>query len=283
MRCIRIAVKLSFDFLLHSSSHITHCNMSNQHNHQKANSISDHEHQSIPLEETPSNSYEDEIPTDIQDIVPNISISYKNFGRRILSRKNSSTVNIVNTLNPGQTTDGCLTCCSAPTCCPLLSICPCCGDAEYIRQKKKSSSYIYIRENSLEWNDPEIVIQPGVCCGIDPCLYDIQDKVQVVYFDDVVFDRLTDQTRYCNECRTCCFGGKGERIRMDAPTCFGCCQRGSSPCICIPFCCPKSLCPCILRFEIYVDDAQKGLYEIKKAREAALRKDLYNDNPNKKY
>ena len=118
-------------------------------------------------------------------------------------------------------------------------------------------------------------MQPGVCCGVDPCLYDVQDRVHTVYFDDVMFDRITDQTRFCNECRTCCFGGKGERVRMDSPVCCSCCQRGSFPCFCIPICCPKSLCPCILRHEIYVADAQKGLHEIKKAHELAMNNELY--------
>jgi hypothetical protein len=203
--------------------------------------------------------------------------SYRNLGRKMLSRNDTSSIDVAKTLTPGQTTDGCWVCCNAPSCCPLFSsLCLCCGDAEYIRQKRKASSYIYIRENSIEWNEPSIIMQPGVCCGVDPCLYNIQDRVSVVYYDDLVFERITDQTRFCNECRTCCFGGKGERIRMDAPTCFGCCQRGVFPCICIPFCCPKSCCPCILRYEIYVDDAQKGLYEIKRAREAALKNELYS-------
>jgi hypothetical protein len=209
---------------------------------------------------------------------PRINNSWKNSGRRILSRHDHRSIGVLSTLSPGQRTEGCLVCCSAPACCPLFSICPCCGEADYISRKIQSSTYIFIRENSIEWNEPEVVLHPGVCCGVDPCLYDVQDRVQVVYFDDVMFDRVTDKTRFCNECRTCCFGGKGERIRMDAPTCCGCCQRGSFPCICIPFCCPKSFCPCILRFEIYVDDAQKGLYEIKKARESALKSDLFTSS-----
>lgn len=198
-----------------------------------------------------------------------------NHGRKVMSRQQKDTINIITSLNPGQIIDGCLVCCSAPACCPLCALCPCCGDAEYITSKRNASTYIYIRENSVEWNEPSVVMQPGVCCGIDPCLYDVQDHVQVLYFDDVVFDRITDQTRCCNECRTCVFGGKGETIRMDSPICCSCCQRGSFPCVCIPVCCPKAICPCILRYEIYLEDAQKGLFEIKRAREKALSSDMY--------
>ena len=201
--------------------------------------------------------------------------SLLNHGRKVMSRLDRDHIQVITSLSPGQHTDGCLVCCTAPSCCPLCAFCPCCGDAEYIAMKRNASTYIYIRENSLEWNEPEIVMQPGVCCGIDPCLYDVQDHVQVLYFDDVVFDRITDQTRFCNECRTCVFGGRGERIRMDSPMCCSCCQRGSFPCVCVPICCPKALCPCILRYEIYLEDAQKAVYEIKKAREATMTHEVY--------
>jgi hypothetical protein len=39
----------------------------------------------------------------------------------------------------------------------------------------------------------------------------------------------------------------------------------------------------LLRFEIYVEDAQKGLYEIKKAREAALQNKFYSKPNDFKY
>jgi len=53
-------------------------------------------------------------------------------------------------------------------------------------------------------------MKPGLCCGVDPCEYDVQDNISVLYFDDKMFERITDQTRFCNECRTCMFGGKGK-------------------------------------------------------------------------
>ena len=83
-----------------------------------------------------------------------------------------------------------------------------------------------------------------------------------VYFDDPVFNRISDQTRCCNECRTCCCGGSGERIQIDSPCCFNICQRGSYPCPCVPICCPTAIFSCALKYELYVEDAQKGMYEI---------------------
>lgn len=201
---------------------------------------------------------------------------FKNRARRMMSRQEEHNFAIIDQIRPGQQIDGCLVCCAAPSCCPLLAACPCCGDAEYIRALRKASTYIYIRENSIEWNDPNLILKQGTCCGIDPCMYDIQDSVTVLYFDDVMFESITDQTRTCNECRTCLFGGRGERVRMDSPACCSCCQRASFPCFCLPTCCPKSVFPCLLRHEIYMEDAQKGLYDIKKAREKALESNFYH-------
>ena len=202
--------------------------------------------------------------------------SHANRGRRMMSRQSARAIDIVDQIRPGQQIDGCLVCCAAPACCPLFSACPCFGDAEYIRALRKASTYVYIRENSIEWNEPSLILKQGTCFGVDPCAYDIQDNVTVLYFDDVMFESITDQTRTCNECLTCLFGGRGERIRMDSPACCGCCQRASFPCLCAPTCCPSSIFPCLLRHEIYVEDAQKGLYEVKKARRKALDSEFYS-------
>eukprot|EP01038_Epipyxis_sp_PR26KG_P012117 gene12117-16223_t len=199
--------------------------------------------------------------------------SYSNPVRKIMSRTDGNKFSIVSSITPPERTNGCLVCCNAPACCPLCSIFPCCGEAEYIDQLRYASTYIYVRENSIEWNDPQIVMMPGICCGIDPCLFNVQDNVNVIYFDDIMFESITDRTRICNECRTCICGGRGERIRMDSPACCNCCQRSTIPCLFIPSICPKSLCPCILRHEIYMKDAQQGLYDIKKARTKRLEND----------
>jgi len=200
-----------------------------------------------------------------------------NIGRRVISRKENDNIKVLQSLIPGKNTPGCFVCCSAPDCCTICSLCPCCSDSEYIAVRKESSKYIYIRENSLEWNEPRIVMKYGTCCGIDPCVYDIQDNVKVLYFDDPIFDRLTDQTRSCNECATCLFGGNGERLLIDSPVCCGICQRATFPFICAFSFCTSYCCPCMLQHNIYLEDAQKGLYEIKKARNACLKNDLYTD------
>ena len=209
-----------------------------------------------------------------------ISGSFQNIGRKMMSRKTKSKIKVIASLKPGTNTPGCLVCCSAPACCPILSICPCCNDTEYIHIKKESSKYIYIRENSIEWNMPSIIMKKGTCCGIDPCIYDIKDDVKVLYYDDPIFNRITDQTRCCNECRTCLFGGKGERIQIDSPCCFGICQRSSLPCPFVPICCPAAIFPCLSKYEIYVQDAQQGKYEIEQAKLSALSNTLYCDDFN---
>ncbi|KAJ1435573.1 hypothetical protein B484DRAFT_428834 [Ochromonadaceae sp. CCMP2298] len=214
-------------------------------------------------------------PVNPEQVVVDSRVARINRGRRMMSRMDKNTFEIVSSVAPGRTIDGCFVCCAAPACCPLLAVCPCCGDAEYIKLLRQASTYIHIRENSIEWNDPGLVLKPGLCCGIDPCMYDVSDSINVVYFDDVMFGSITDKTRTCNECRTCLFGGRGERIRIDAPVCCGCCQRASFPCLCVPSCFPRSLCPCLLRHEIYMEDAQKGLYEIKKTRKGALESNFY--------
>ena len=33
----------------------------------------------------------------------------------------------------------------------------------------------------------------GPCFGVDPCMYDIRDNIKVLYFDDPIFDRITDR------------------------------------------------------------------------------------------
>ena len=203
------------------------------------------------------------------------SSSYFVPGRRMISRKAKGKIRVLSSLQPGTSTAGCFVCCSAPAFCPMLSICPCCNESEYIHIKKESSKYIYIRENSIEWNDPSVVMKHGSCCGIDPCIYEIQDDVKVVYFDDNLFTRITDQTRCCNELRTCLFGGRGERIQLDSPCCCNLFQRATFPCPCVPICCPTALFPCQVKHAIYVEEAQKGKYEIEQIRKLALSDSLY--------
>lgn len=117
----------------------------------------------------------------------------------------------------------------------------------------------------------------GSCCGVDPCMYEVQDRTHVLYFDNPIFDRITDQTRCCNDLRTCLCGGRGERIHIDSPCCYSLCLRGTFPCCFIPSCCPSVLSPCAWQYDVYIEDATQGLYEITRARNAALQSEMYKD------
>lgn len=107
-----------------------------------------------------------------------------------MARKHSSSLGIHQIIIPGTHAPGCLVCCSAPVCCPMCSILPCCDDADYVKEKREASKYIWVRENSLEWNEPRVIMRAGSCLGLDPCHYEIQDDVTVLFFDDPLFDRL---------------------------------------------------------------------------------------------
>lgn len=133
-------------------------------------------------------------------------------------------------------------------------------------EKSAASRYAHIRENSIEWNEPKVVCKNGSCFGCDPCGLETQDNVKVMYFDDQMFERVTNNTRCCDECRTCCCGGKGQSVRIDSICCCGMCARSQFPVPCMPICCPESCCPCMLSHTIYVEDADSAVYEIKQAR-----------------
>ena len=51
-----------------------------------------------------------------------------------------------------------------------------------------SSRYIYLRENSLEFNNPTMQAAKGKCCGAALCELAVLDNVTVLYFDDQHFD-----------------------------------------------------------------------------------------------
>lgn len=101
-------------------------------------------------------------------------LGFVNTGRGILSRREKESIQILQQLAPGKHTAGCLVCCASPVCCPACSIFPCFDDAEYVILKRESSKYVYIREHSLEWNDPKVVMKKGSCLGLDPCHYEVQ-------------------------------------------------------------------------------------------------------------
>lgn len=191
--------------------------------------------------------------------------------RLIFTLRSENLINLLAILVPGTNSAGCCVMCDAPSCLPGLSILPCWDDAEYVKIKREASKYVFIRENSIEYNDPVVAFKFGhCCCCVDPCEYVIDDNVTVIYFDDPIFERMTDQQELCNSCSVVCFGGKGERIKFENTCCFDMCVIGLPPCPIIPRCCPRICCPCYHIKELYVDDAQKAIYEIKKARSLAL-------------
>jgi hypothetical protein len=166
--------------------------------------------------------------------------AYHNNGRKMLSRINSSSISIFHSIAPGKKVNGCYVCCNAPSCCAICSIVPCCDDSHFLVAQRESSKYFHIRENSIEWNEPEIIMREGNCCGLDPCIFEVQDRVKVIYFDDSMFGKLRNVTRHCNEFRTCLFGGRGERIQISNPCCCGLGYRATC-CPCVPICCPQGL------------------------------------------
>ena len=214
--------------------------------------------------------------------------------RRMVSRVKTNSITLISLIEPGETTKGCCQCCNAPPACPCCALFPCCDDPEYIVTAREASKYIVIRENSLEWNDPKIVTSEGSCCGQSLCLYRIQDQasarsrlplsrrdgpnnsplqpsptlypqVTVLYFDDPMIKDIQNRTRCCNDVRTWCCGGVGERVMINNTFCYGACARGLFPCPCVPSCCPSLLCPCMLSYNLYVKDANKAVVEIKSA------------------
>lgn len=95
-----------------------------------------------------------------------------NYGRKMLAKEHEDRIRIVKAIPSGEDTFGCIACCHAPSCCALMSLCPCCTNPEYIIHKRASSKYIYIRENSIEWNDPEASESrmPPMCRQLLTCI-----------------------------------------------------------------------------------------------------------------
>jgi hypothetical protein len=127
-----------------------------------------------------------------------------------------------------------------------------------------SSRYIYIRENSIEYNTP--TLQPAkattplstvLCCGNSPSELVVRDQVTVLYFDDIIFDSVRNDTRLCNPFITFCCGGHGETVQLESTYCWDMCYRsrgcGGICCIipCIPVICPDCVCPCAARVRVF--------------------------------
>jgi hypothetical protein len=87
----------------------------------------------------------------------------------------------------------------------------------------------------------------------------VRDHISTIYFDDILFDDVRNDTRSCNHLHTFCCGGRGEEVRLESRFCWDSCYRGRSigteqsgslNCIfhccvpCVPVVCPGCLCPC---------------------------------------
>jgi hypothetical protein len=181
-------------------------------------------------------------------------------------------------------------CCHSPANCPCCAFLPCCMRPKYIVEKLEASKFILIRENSIEWNNPRIVSAKGNCLGLSLCYYDIQDDVSVMYYDDPMFESIGNRTRWCNESRTVCCGGQGERIRIASTVCGGLCVRGVFPCPCVPNvpCLESPCCACLeccaLQANIYVKPAdghwggaEMAVDVIQKARIGGIQRLLTSD------
>lgn len=191
--------------------------------------------------------------------------------RRMISRVKGDRIRLTHIVEPGERVKGCCTCFSAPRLFPMLSYWLCCVDyPKRTVNKLNSSKYVYIRENSIEFNTPEIRAANGLWFGSACCRLSVKDKVTVIYFDDMHFSRVTDVTRPCNEFKTFCCGGDGEKVQIDSRFCCGLCKRAQCAYVCIPSCFSEQCCPCLVAsHEIYVEDAQTAVEAINMARDDA--------------
>ena len=119
-------------------------------------------------------------------------------------------VKITHTIAPGKEETGCLACFYAPPKLPILTKCPCFDYPEYIVNKIRASQYVYVRENSIEYNQPTLQPAPAdrsslfeecLCCGRSRNVVMVRDRVSVVYFDDELYDDVRNDTRCCARMR----------------------------------------------------------------------------------
>lgn len=206
--------------------------------------------------------------------------------RRMISRSAANRIKITHTIQPGRRSRGLLTCCHAPEPSssssfsvllrPLTRCLFCFFDhPRRVVNEREASRYVYVRENSLEWNDPEIVPDRGGCCGSSCAASTVRDDVTVLYFDDADFDEVrATEDRCCSATRSACCGDRGERVVIDSSFCFGGCRRsgrGRGLCRARPSCCPANCCPCGARpTELWVENAEMSARIIRDARDDAM-------------
>ena len=199
--------------------------------------------------------------------------------RAIYTTNDPNNIQVLGNITPGESKEGCcFVWCAAPKYCPWLMSFPLFGLPEYIKKEKEASKNIVIRENGVEWNHPEVVMKEGLCLGLSPCLFRIQDNQQLVMFDDPMMNSIKNETCCCCNglIQTCC-GGEGETVSFTQTTCCGFCVRVTCPnsnsICCIPLAfAPVCLAPCwpYARYKrAYVKDASEAITRIKKARDEA--------------
>lgn len=160
--------------------------------------------------------------------------------------------------------------CSSLVCLYLSNMRIPCGNVILFKHVLLSS--IYVRENGIEWNSPSMQPAKGTCCGQSCTELAVMDNITVLYFDDINFDDVRNDTRCCNTCMTFCCGGRGEQVQIESTFCFSCCIRGRDNRTCIPVCCPDLCCPCIVKSELWVEDAPAAVKIIRDARDDAKRR-----------
>jgi hypothetical protein len=187
--------------------------------------------------------------------------------RPMLSLQNASAVQITRHVETARTQYGCCKCCHAPDscwCCMLIF--PCCKYPKKVSDKLEDSKYVYVRENSVEWNDPTITFEDCDCCiPVNFCSLRVADNVQVLYFDDPAFEKIQNKSCGCiTNCMQYMFGGKGQKVRFANMFC-GCCVVGKGGAPCVPVCCCPNATNAQL-YDVYVKDGASAAAEIKQAK-----------------
>jgi hypothetical protein len=199
--------------------------------------------------------------------------------RLIYNTNDPNNIQVLGKIEPGETKEGCcFVCCAAPKYLPCLMSCPFFGYPEYVKKEREAAKNIVIRENGVEWNHPSIIMKEGICCGVSPCLFRIEDDQQLVMFDDPMMNSIKNETPCCcNGLIQTCYGGEGETVAFAQTMCGGLfvrvvCPMSNNIC-CIPFSCAPiclaSKWPFARYKQMYVKDASEAIPRIKKARNEA--------------
>ncbi|CAM9667294.1 unnamed protein product, partial [Ectocarpus sp. 8 AP-2014] len=178
--------------------------------------------------------------------------------------------------------------CRAPPQLPCLAwVFPCCAYPEELEQARRESSYLVIRDTSVEFNNPKVVMgsRPSVArvasadsahgngqySGACGCTFHVRDDARVLYFDDPALEDMTPVfpggggcSRFCcgrrpstaarlmAEARQLLCGGRGQAVRVQSRVCCGACvrARGLLGLPCVPSCCACACRSATLRYDM---------------------------------